>query len=153
MFFDNDNDYFAMVQMSSTKPITPAGNWTDVITNGPDCDDNLFSADNSVCVATPPPCTNKTICDKGSSMVNCECVEDTPPPPIPCKEAVNDKLKSLTQSNFAAIINKFTGTNSIYKVNIIVGSLGGDPALAQTTNSGTYRTYNITLNENYLPVI
>ncbi len=39
-FLDNDTDgYFAMVQMSSTKPITPAGNWTDVITKGPDCDD------------------------------------------------------------------------------------------------------------------
>jgi len=37
----------------------------------------LFSADNSVCsVATPTPCTNKTVCSAGYSLVNCECVKD-----------------------------------------------------------------------------
>ena len=45
---------------------------------GPDCNDNVFSADNSVCSVTPPPCTNKMICDKGYNMVNCECVKDDP---------------------------------------------------------------------------
>ncbi|MFI0429955.1 glycoside hydrolase family 19 protein [Mariniflexile sp. HMF6888] len=39
-FLDNDSDgYHAIVQMSSTMPTAP-GRWTDVITKGPDCDDN-----------------------------------------------------------------------------------------------------------------
>lgn len=74
---------------------------------------------------------------------------EEPKPDSGCEEVVADKLKSITQSSFKEILNKFSGSNSLYKVNIIVGSLGGDPDLARTSNSGTYRTYNITLNENY----
>jgi len=51
-FLDNDNDgYFATVKMSFTKPITPAGNWTDVITKGPDCDDTNPAI--AICSAMP----------------------------------------------------------------------------------------------------
>lgn len=84
-FLDNDRDgYFAELQIGTTKPTTP-GNWTDVMTKGEDCNDNLFSEDNSVCVATPTGCTNKTVCSAGCSLVNCECVQD--PLPDPCTPA------------------------------------------------------------------
>ncbi|MDR7211650.1 hypothetical protein [Flavobacterium piscis] len=93
-FLDNDRDgYFAEVQTSTTKPTTP-GNWTDVMTKGPDCNDAVASADNSVCsVATPTPCTNKTVCSAGYSLVKCECVPDVPPDPCETLKKLNEDIK------------------------------------------------------------
>ncbi len=74
-FLDMDGDgWHATAQGART---SPGPEWTSVMTKGLDCNDNLYSLDNSVCSVTPPPCTNKTICDKGYNMVNCECVKDT----------------------------------------------------------------------------
>ncbi|WP_167343416.1 hypothetical protein [Flavobacterium chungangense] len=49
----------------------------------------------------------------------------------------------------AEILGKFNGPNAKYKINISIGSLGGDADLARTSNSGIPRTYNIVFNENY----
>ena len=46
---------------------SPGSGWTTTMTKGSDCNDNLFSADNSVCsVQTPttPPATPPDLCDK-----------------------------------------------------------------------------------------
>jgi len=50
-FLDNDNDgYFAIVQPGTRKPTTP-GNWTSVMTKGPDCDDTNPAI--GICSAMP----------------------------------------------------------------------------------------------------
>jgi len=96
-FLDMDGDgYFAAGQMATT---SPGAGWVANTTKGPDCNDNLFSADNSVCsVATPTPCTNKTVCSAGYSLVNCECVQD--PLPDPCDEI----KKALADAKFKEML-------------------------------------------------
>ncbi|WP_428232742.1 hypothetical protein [Flavobacterium sp.] len=119
------------------------------------CDPFFCGPDNSCydCSCDPSFCdpNQNDPCYSNPSL----CVPEDPYPSTdpsddnPCSEAVDDKLEKLTQAKFAAITDKFNNPNSLYKVNISVGSLGGDTDLARTMNSGTHGTYNIVLNENY----
>nr|WP_294925037.1 hypothetical protein [uncultured Flavobacterium sp.] len=96
-FLDKDGDGYHAEGKRQT--ISPGPKWTSVMTKGNDCNDNLFSADNSVCsVATPTPCTNKTVCSAGYSLVNCECVQD--PLPDPCDEI----KKALADAKFKEML-------------------------------------------------
>jgi hypothetical protein len=78
-FLDNDFDgYHAAVQPGTSKPTTQ-GNWTSVMTKGPDCNDGVFSADNSACSA---PCTITITCPTGQTLnvaicacENCNTIE------------------------------------------------------------------------------
>ena len=95
---------------------------------------------------TEPPC-KITSCPTGYELVNsnladCECVKV-------CIEDANDKIKQITEGEFAKIVGMFNNPNSPFKVNISVGSLGGSTDLGRTVLSGTLRTYNIILNEDF----
>jgi hypothetical protein len=98
-FLDNDRDgYHAAVIVATSRPAA-SGNWTSVMTKGMDCNDNLYSADNSVCVTpTTPPCTNKVVCPAGYSFLNCNCVKDTPPKPDPCAQAKSNDARAKSST-------------------------------------------------------
>ena len=73
---------------------SPGSGWTTTMTKGSDCNDNLFSADNSVCsVQTPttPPAT----------------------PPDPCAEI----KKALADANYKAIMTELQSSATLTKHN------------------------------------
>lgn len=93
-------------------------------------------------------------CDNNSNNNNSN--PDPVQTPIPdvtvkCISDIKDELRALTQSNFSNILDKF-GSNSPYKVNISIGSLGESMDLARTQNGAVYRTYDIVFNLNYSKV-
>ena len=62
-FVDKDGDgYHGNAQGATT---SPGPEWTSVMTRGPDCNDGVFSADNSVCNA---PCTITITCSTGQTL-------------------------------------------------------------------------------------
>ncbi len=105
------------------------------------------------CEEIPPPSNCRVACLPGYTEINCVCVKNTTPPPPkpdPCAETIRQAFYSLIQQGkLAEILSKFNGSNAQYKISISIGSLGSDGDLARTSNSGTYRRYNIVFNENY----
>nr|WP_294925028.1 hypothetical protein [uncultured Flavobacterium sp.] len=81
------------------------------MTQGLDCNDDVSSADNSVCSVSTIPCTNKTVCSAGYSLVNCECVQD--PLPDPCDEI----KKALADANYKAIMTELQSSATLSKHN------------------------------------
>ncbi len=107
-YMDNDGDGYDNGTITST---TNLGAPYKTTTKGLDCNDNVFSADNSVCVA---PCA--TTCLTGYNLVNCKCVID------PClnkdlrHKEVADDVKNLInqrtqtavdQNGYVSIVNSF----------------------------------------------
>ncbi len=69
----------------------------------------------------------------------------------PCTKAVLDKLKNLTQSDIAAMINRFNLAGSIFKINMSTGQVSNTNNLAETTKvTGSSTDVNIVFNEDYI---